>query len=103
MARKQIVRWAPLAAADLEQTHAYLHERNPAAAQRFAQRIIEAVERLRAHPEMGPIATDLLPKNRYRHWICGHHRIIYRVEGLILWILRVWDARQSPRRLRVER
>lgn len=102
MPRKKIVRWAPLAAADLEHGHCWLLERDPEAAQRFAQRIIEAVERLRTRPEMGPYATDLLPRKRYRHWVCRQHRIIYRVEGATLWILRVCDARQEPRGLRIE-
>lgn len=99
--RKHVVRWAPQATTDLELAHEYLHARHPDAAQRLARGILQAVERLRAHPEIGPVAPDLLPKGRYRHWICGNHCIIYRVEGRMVWILRVWDTRQSPQRLRV--
>lgn len=45
---------------------------------------------------MGPVARDLTPYGRYRHWVSGHHRIIYRIDSETIWILRVWDARRNP-------
>ena len=55
------LRWQHAAVRDLEETHAYLAERNPEAARRFAAAILEAAEQLLEFPEIGPIAEDLNP------------------------------------------
>ncbi|OFV91257.1 MAG: hypothetical protein A3J75_05545 [Acidobacteria bacterium RBG_16_68_9] len=94
------VRWSRLADRDLDAAYAYLYERNPDAARRFALHVLGAVARLQDHPHLGAIAGDLPPKGRYRHLTCGQHRLIYRIRRDAIWILRVWDARQDPRRLR---
>lgn len=99
MSRKPRLRWSRLADLDLQAAHAFLFEKNPDAARRFAAGILEAVEGLRDHPEMGAVARDLAPLGRYRHWVSGHHRIIYRTEPEVIWILRVWDARRNPEEL----
>jgi plasmid stabilization system protein ParE len=96
VSRKPEIRWSRLADLDLESAYAFLAERNPEAARRFAADVLEAVTRLRDYPEMGNIARDLSPRGRYRHWVCGHHRIIYRADSETIWILRVWDARRNP-------
>ena len=100
MSRK-LLRWQDEAVRDLEKAHEYLFERNPEAARRFAQSIVEAAERLREYPEMGPVARDLRPEGRYRSWICGHHRLIYRIDAEVIWLLRVWDTRRNPEDLQV--
>jgi toxin ParE1/3/4 len=100
--RKPSIRWSRLADLDLQSAHTYLEERNPSAAQRFAAEILEALKHIQAHPEAGAVATDLLPRGRYRHWICGHYRIIFRIEEDRIWILRIWDSRRNPQDLKPE-
>lgn len=58
--------------------------------------------RIERHPEIGAVASDLLPLARYRHVVCDHYRIIYRIGDQVIWILRVWDARRNPEDLRPE-
>jgi plasmid stabilization system protein ParE len=94
--RKRSIRWSRLADLDLQAAHAFLAERNPEAARRFAVEVLRALERLRRHPHMGTVALDLLPEGRYRSWICGHHRLIYRIDPEVIWVLRVWDTRRNP-------
>ena len=96
------VRWSRLADRDLDEAYAYLYERNPGAARRFARQVLSAVARLQEHPHLGAVAGDLPPKGRYRHRVVGHYRLIYRIRRNAIWILRVWDARQDLRRLRTE-
>lgn len=96
------LRWQDAAVRDLEETHAYLFPHDPEAARRFAATILEAAEELLTFPEMGPVADDLRPAGRYRSVVRGHHRLIYRLEAEIIWILRVWDTRRDPRTLRPE-
>ena len=101
MAGKKILRWHSAAVADLEEAHGYLFERNPEAAQRFAIAVLEAAERLQDFPEIGAVARDLRPLGRYRHWIYSHYRLIYRIDGELIWLLRLWDSRRNPQDLRV--
>jgi plasmid stabilization system protein ParE len=96
------LRWQDAAVRDLEQTHAYLSQHNLEAAIRFAETILDATEQLLLHPEMGPRAADLKPPGRYRSLTRGHHRLIYRIESEVIWLLRVWDTRQDPQRLKPE-
>ena len=103
MSRKsRIIRWSRLADLDLQAAHAYLAGRSPAAARRFAVEILDTVARIEKYPEIGAVAADLLPADRYRHSVCGRHRIIYRVDLEVIWILRIWDSRRNPADLRPE-
>lgn len=102
MKSEGLVRWQEQALRDLEETHAFLAERNPEAARRFARQILEASERLETHPRMGRIAQDLWPANRYRSLVVGHCRLIYRIEDNVIWLLRVWDTRRNPENLMTE-
>ncbi|MEE8585831.1 MAG: type II toxin-antitoxin system RelE/ParE family toxin [Acidobacteriota bacterium] len=95
----RILRWHDRAVQDLEEAHSYLLEHSPPAARRFAKTVLDAAERLRFYPELGPIAWDLRPQGRYRSWVCGHHRLIYRVDSEVVWLLRVWDSRRNPNAL----
>lgn len=96
------LRWSRFAELDLELEHARLDRLDPAAARRWAQAVLDALDRLLKHPSLGTVARDLKPTGRYRHLIVGHHRLIYRVQEHVILILRVWDARQDPGRLRAE-
>src|SRR4029079_8957256 len=93
VSHRRSIRWARHADLDLQAAYTYLEERNPSAARRFAAEILEALEHIRAHPEAGAGGSDLLPRGRYRHWICGHHRLIYRIDEDRIWLLRIWDSR----------
>jgi plasmid stabilization system protein ParE len=102
MSRRKPIRWSRQAELDLQSAHAYLNERNSAAAQRFAIEILETVDRIQRHPQIGPVAADLVPRGRYRHVLWKRHRIIYRIDGELIWILRVWDCRRNPADLAAE-
>jgi plasmid stabilization system protein ParE len=96
------LRWQDAAVRDLEEAHSYLSKHNPEAARRFAAEILDAAEQLLRYPEMGPIAGDLRPPERYRSVVRGHHRLVYRIESDVIWLLRVWDTRRDPNTLRPE-
>jgi plasmid stabilization system protein ParE len=102
LSHRRPLRWSRLADLDLQSAHAYLEERNPNAARRFAVEILAALELIRDHPEAGAVATDLSPRGRFRHWVCGRHRIIYRIDDERIWILRIWDSRRNPQDLEPE-
>jgi plasmid stabilization system protein ParE len=96
------LRWQDAAVSDLEEAHARLSQDNPGAARRFAATILEAAEQLLTYPELGPVAHDLQPPNRYRSLTRGRHRLIYRIDSEVIWLLRVWDTRRDPGSLEPE-
>jgi plasmid stabilization system protein ParE len=99
VSRKRRIRWSRLADRDLDRDHAALREREPSAARRFAAEILRTVDQLGLHPEMGPVARDIPPVGRYRHFPVGRHRIIYRIDDGEVCILRIWDTRRDPEEL----
>lgn len=56
------VRWAPLAADDLEADFEHLVEKSPQAARDLVLHVREAVTLLLDQPRMGPVAEELQPR-----------------------------------------
>ena len=93
--------WSPSAVRDVEEIYRYISARNRRAARQAVKTILERVQRLPDHPEIGPVADDIEPVGRYRHLVLRPYRVIYRLEGATLRILRCWDSRRNPADLRV--
>jgi toxin ParE1/3/4 len=88
--------WSSTALLDLSAIFEYHRRRDPAAARALVRRLHDAAERVAAHPDSGPLATDLEPPDRYRHMVVRPYRLIYRVDTNRVLMLRVWDARRNP-------
>jgi len=85
------VDWSPEAIDDLAALRAYISEDDPAAAQRVALRIIDAVESLLTdNPEMG--RPGRVPGTRELVVPRPPFIVPYRVRGSTLQILRVYHA-----------
>ena len=88
------VRYAPRARDDLDQIHAYLNERSPAAATAVLKRIRDRIDELADLPLIGPITE--LPGVRGLSIVRYPYKVYYRViEGEVL-ILHVRDLRRAP-------
>ena len=96
MARRVPLRWTEPAVNDLKDTRAFLYERSPEAAPRFASSVRVAAGRLRDHPRIGARLLDAPIPGEIRSVVVENHRLIYRVEHASLCILRVWDTRRNP-------
>jgi plasmid stabilization system protein ParE len=90
------IEWTEQALSDLDDAFFYIDDRNPDAAHRFFRGMFESVKELMTFPEMGPPVYDLDPPGLYRQLVRGHHRVFYRVEGDVVLVMRVWDARRNP-------
>lgn len=88
--------WAPLADKDLDRAWEWLSVRSPRAAQRLMASVVHAIEMLESDPEAGAVVGDLEPQGAYRHWVIPPFRLIYRLQGNRLEVLRFWDSRQGP-------
>lgn len=98
------IRWAPLAADDLERSFEHVRESSPRAARDLVVQLREAVSLLPAHPRMGPVAEELQPRGAYRSILVGsHHRVFYRLGDDYVWVLRILDTRRNPEDLDLDR
>ncbi len=83
--------WAPKALDDLENLLAYIANDAPAAARRFAQKVIARVALLADHPLLGAH----LPEDDtriYREGRQGRYRVVYRVDGETVYVVAVHHA-----------
>ena len=85
---------APKARADLFDIDAYIAERNPLAAERLIERLIQAMKTLVRMPMMGRTCEDLgLPK--LRRFVVEKHHILYVLDGRDLKVVRVIHGRRD--------
>jgi len=83
--------WAPRALDDLEAVLAYIATDAPAAAARFAEKLMARVDLLAQHPFLGGYIWED-ESHTYREVIQGNYRVIYRIEGQIVYIVAVHHA-----------
>lgn len=87
------LRWTPLALQDLAALRNYIRHDNPAAAERVAKRILEAVDLLREQPGIGRPGRIIGTKELV---VTGTPYIIpYRVRFDVIELLRVYHAAQK--------
>lgn len=82
--------WTEPALNDLEAIAEYIALDKPEAAQRYVQRVFQAVERLVQFPSSGSVPAEI-PHLPYRQVVIPPCRIFYRSEGqdiLIIFVMR---------------
>ena len=85
---------APKARADLFDIDTYIAERNPLAAERLIERLIQAMKILSQMPEMGRQCDDLgLPS--VRRFVVEKHHIFYVIDGKGIKVVRVIHGRRD--------
>ena len=95
------VGWTPQAADDLEATCLFIARDSPAMATIFADRVLQATERLGAHPRSRRIVPEL-GREDLREIIVGSYRVIYRLRTDEVQLLtlhhgaRLFDAARIP-------
>lgn len=89
--------FAPAALRDLERLRAFLHPKNPAAARRAGEAILEGVQLLAAHPRLGRLVEDL--PETYREWLIDFgdsgYLARYRLDGDSVTILAVRHLKEA--------
>jgi toxin ParE1/3/4 len=90
MAAKFRVRIARAAERDIEGIWTFITQDSPVSADRFIRRIEHQADTLERFPERCPlIPENLLLGTRYRHLLYGNYRMIFRVAGKTVYVLRV--------------
>jgi toxin ParE1/3/4 len=90
MPAKYSVHITQTAETDIEDIWSYIAVDNPAAAEAFILALEKQVGTLEVFPERCPLAPENeVLGSRYRHLIYGQYRIIYRISGVSVFVLRV--------------
>ena len=95
MAGRYRVRITPAAQRDVNRIHDYIAENAPRTADAWIgelDRQIQTLERFPTRCAVIPEATEL--GREYRHLIYGRYRTILRVDGRVVWIVRVVHGAQ---------
>lgn len=95
------IKWSPQAFNDLESIYEFYAQKSIRTAQSFYQALIQAVLPLSHFPEMAPCEPLL---DGYAHKYRGlvvkkHYKIIYYTTEDSVYIVAIWDCRQSQSRL----
>lgn len=92
------VRWTARALAHLSEVEEYIAADSPAAAAKMLVSIFEATDRLRRFPESGRAAGEWNGRP-YREIIEPHYRILYEIQGEMVFILAVIHGRRDVAQL----
>ncbi|MDF9828831.1 plasmid stabilization system protein ParE [Parabacteroides sp. PF5-6] len=96
------ISWMPKALRDMNEMYAYYEKKDPKAAAKMYNNILDIVDLFATNPYLGAI-EPLICKSRktYRSFVSSNSRnkIIYYVEDGTVYIVRVWDCRQNPKKL----
>ena len=77
--------WSPTGLDDIDLIAEYIARDSARRASLFVQRLVKAVERLEVFPQSGRIVPEIGDDIR-REIIFGSFRIMYRIEGDLVWI-----------------
>lgn len=91
---------------DLGELHAYIAaSESPARADAVLERLITAIERLQSAPDRGAHPPELLALGilEYRQLVVKPWRIVYRVNGPVVYVYLVTDSRRDLRSLLLRR
>ena len=91
------IRHSPQSEADLEAILEYLHQNQPALAERFATAFYEKGQALARFPEMGRPRPELAPN--LRSTLVHPYVLFYRVEGETVQIVRILHGKRDLRRI----
>lgn len=89
--------WTATAERDLERIVDHLAERAPDAAERVFAEIRDRSQRLSRSPLRGRVVPELarFEISSYRELLITPYRLMYRVDGVKVWIVAVFDGRRD--------
>lgn len=72
-------------------------------ARRITRKITDDAARLSKHPQLGPIEEEMGDKRDIRSLVAQkHYKLLYRVGENAIYIISLFDCRQSPEKMQEE-
>lgn len=88
--------WLPEAQDDIERLHAFLHEKNPEAAQRMVNTLLNGADKLLSFPEIGkPLNDELRRRELFLPFGGSAYVLRYRLDSDRVIVIRVWHSREQ--------
>ena len=88
--------WSDRAFKDLDQIDTFLCEKSPQASANTILKILDRTRQMENFPLSGS-PESLMPNHRYL--VEGNYRIIYRIDGETVFVVRIFDSRQNPEKV----
>jgi plasmid stabilization system protein ParE len=98
MPLKEVI-WTNRAIKGIFSIRDFIAKSSKSAAEKVVDRIFDREEQLQTYPDSGTIETRLRLKKEYRYIIESHYKIIYREGKNNIYVVRVFDTRQSPKKI----
>jgi len=93
--------WSEKSLYDLEDAYDLLAEKSTEAARKTIDLILDKADQLLDFPESGSKEPRLTNKKEtYRYLVKGNHKIVYRIDRSKVLIIRVFDTRKDPQKLK---
>ena len=103
--RRYRVRWAEVAASDLEELVSYVAQDSEGNASRVLKRIEARAASLESSPSRGRVVPELahFGMRTWRELVVRPYRLVYRIEGATVTVLAVFDGRRDLEDVLLER
>jgi len=88
------IRWTSKALSDLARLHEFLVLKNPPAAAKAIQAIVQAPEVLQAHSRLGERIEEFLPRE-VRRLLVLNYEMRYEIRQDVIFLLRIWHTRED--------
>ena len=99
MTLKEVV-WTNKAFKDLQSIYNLIAKDSKKAAKKVVASILDREEQLKTQPTSGTVEKRLKLKKEYRFLLQSHYKIIYREGKTNLYVIKVFDTRQNPDKLK---
>lgn len=100
-----VIRWKKQARYQLREILDYHRvQASRKVARKIRVRIMKTVNRLIAFPQLGSVLSDFDDELKiYRSIVANkNYKVIYYIEGKIIYIFAIWDVRQDPQKLNIK-
>ena len=88
------LKWTVSAERDLVRLHAFLAPVNSKVAAKVVKQLVAGAEQLLAYPQLGVPLDEFAPRD-VRRIIVGDYEVRYEVVDNMIYILRLWHARED--------
>ncbi len=93
------LRYSPESIEDLIRLRDFIKERNPVAAQRIADELLDGINKLKLFPKIGLPVKKAADPQTVRDLFIGNYTVRYLIGNNEIYILRMWHGKEVEKDL----
>lgn len=93
------IRYSPESIEDLIRSRDFIKEKNPVAAHRIANELLDGIKKLKLFPEIGLPVTRAADSQFIRDLFIGNYIVRYLIGKNEIYILRMWHGKEIEKDL----